>query len=363
MKPSLAAACTGILLTPTSCERDGGTKAVVDADTNQPPAPLATDRLGALRMPSGASKPQSSFSGTWAAMKEVSHAQSDLFKKQGVWLNESGLNDHINTIFKSVSEEVLGHSYQPKDDRGRAFFSELNDAGYHLYISQMVVDDKVYLGATLFSLGEAKDSPELVEVKRILGMNASSAKMRALHPVAFTQHHDQLYGSVGFDGNIYVNVPLLLHDERADERSLPVFFRTLLANELGHLKLRNAVASGRTRQTDNQVEEAYSDYWSLVVTPPREILYSVLDVLSTTPQRYELSKQCAIAGVGEFGRANLAGFDPEMKGDSLERLVTYLNDTSNTTSLPKFKIALLEAYKGILVRRGNISPGLFDIGQ
>lgn len=57
-----------------------------------------------------------------------------------------------------------------------------------------------------------------------------------------------------------MNFPLLLEDEAAEERSLRVMFKSLLANELGHLKLREGVARGLTAQTDNEVEEAYSDY-------------------------------------------------------------------------------------------------------
>lgn len=104
-----------------------------------------------------------------------------------------------------------------------------------------------------------------------------------------------------------------------------------------------------------------SDYWSLAVTPAQEVLCSVLDVLTTEQLRYRLSKECVLAGAGEYGRVQLSGFDPKMQGDSLERLVAHLNDTSNQMALPQFKSAILEAYRKILVARGGIPGQLFDI--
>lgn len=158
------------------------------------------------------------------------------------------------------------------------------------------------------------------------------------------------------------NVSLLLRDQTADERSLPVLFKALLANELGHLKLRDAVAQGRAPANRNEVEEAFSDYCSFAVTPPREILYGVLDVLASTTLRYGLSKECALMAAREFGVANLPGFTPKMTENSIERLVDYLNDASNVTALPKFKSALLAAYRRKLTAEG-IPGDLFESHQ
>lgn len=75
----------------------------------------------------------------------------------------------------------------------------------------------------------------------------------------------------------------------------------------------------------------------MAVTPAQEVLCSILDVLTTEKLRYRLSKECVLAGAGEYGRVHLSGFDPKMQGDSLERLVAHLNDTRNQLALTQFK--------------------------
>lgn len=358
MKQSLTAATTALCIALASCERQDGPPPVGGVSPNLLTTNVPTALLSLLKVPTAAAQRRPSVSNIQAAMLEISRAQEELFKKTGKWLSKDSIQELNGLIFNTVSQEVLGHPYHKKDDSGREFFSALNAKGYHLFPGLTSVEGEVYLGVTLFALGEPKDSAELADMKRVLGMTDSQAKMRELIPVAATRNHDTVYGSPGHDG-IYVNVRLLLQDQTAGERSTKGMFQALLANELGHLKLRAAVEQGRVPQPDNQVEEAYSDYWSLIVTTPQEIIFGFLDVLQAEPLRYQLSKECAMAGAVEFGRVHLPGFGPKMDEDSASRLVGYINDSQNVGTLLDFKQALLNNYKRVLIERGNIPAQMF----
>jgi hypothetical protein len=129
-------------------------------------------------------------------------------------------------------------------------------------------------------------------------------------------------------------------------------FRSVFANELAHLKLQEARSRGVVPEWEHKWDEAFSDFWTLAVTPPRQVLFAALDVMSSAPLRYGESKLCAVEGFRTFGSKFVNGFDGAMDERSMALVVEYANNAENTSALPRLKHELLNAYRARLVERG-----------
>ena len=143
-----------------------------------------------------------------------------------------------------------------------------------------------------------------------------------------------------------------MKDQTASERDLKTLFKSVFANELAHLKLQESRTNGILSAKEHALDEAFSDYWTLSVTPPREVLFAAMDVMGSAPLRYGESKLCALKGFQTFGTKCVSGFNGAMDERSVTLVVDYANDAGNVTALPRLKQELLLAYRKRLIERG-----------
>lgn len=352
MKASFAAVGAGLCLAVSGCKKSGER---VPQDAPHP----STNTTSSLRSeatvpaPEGVADRIISLDRTAAAVRRLSQNQSENFKNTGAWLTQEHVDRYQHEVLNAVSLDILNRVHESKGDQGRALTKALNQAGYHLFFSLMSVDEQQYCGVTLFRLEAPSEPPLLTEIKRVMKMEAHPAKMRELKPVIASEYSESVYGSVGGDGHIYVDVRTLSLDEHAKERDPRAMLAGVFANELGHLKIdwarEKAIISSRL---DHQVIEAYSDYCTLAVTPPGEILYAAMDVLANTTPRYTESRLCAARGINEFGRAHVPGFTDRQDEASATSFVNYCIAPQNAPRLATLKNSLLTAYREILQSKG-----------
>lgn len=362
MRSSLTIFGAGALLALTACKKGEGETSRSGSGSVEAPAVQPKVELNGLRMPATEVAVTKSIGQTIEAMRVTSSDQRELHMRTGSWLTQESITRYEFAILDAVSRDIIGRPYVSQADKGRSLMRDLNAAGYHLYISQTVVEGEPYLGATLFTLGAPKHMFELQDVKRVMGMSGSSAKLRQLKEVCSTEHSDSLYGSIGTDGHIFIDPWLLMREPTAPERDLQTMFRSVLANELAHLKLQEARSRGVMPELEHQWDEAFSDFWTVAVTPPKQVLFTAIDVMSSAPLRYGESKLCAVEGIRAFGSKFVKGFNGAMDERSVALVIEYANDAENPSALPRLKQELLNAYRVRLVERG-FPAAFFDVND
>lgn len=285
-------------------------------------------------------------------IEAIARLQESSFLKTGEWIQASEETAYENRLLNAISQDLLNAPFADSPGAIDKLFEAVNRAGYHLYLSGTILNEKPYLTVVLYALGEPKQSHEFDTVKRMLNFNDKASSMRELIKLVATPHGDELYGSVSKTGDVLVSPWGISRDLFAAEREPKVVFQAVLANEVGHLKLFEARKQGTLPVNEHSLDEAYSDYCTFLITPENETVFALFDVLASTSQRYETSKSYARTGLENFGRRHI----PEFKGLADESSMNAVLDTITHRATPriceKLKREILESYKQALMEKG-----------
>lgn len=282
----------------------------------------------------------------------ISRLQEESFAKTGEWLKPGQERDYEARLLDAASRDLRNTPYHDSPGAADELMEEINRAGYHLYLSGTALQDKPYLTVVMYALGEPKHSEEFAQVKKFLKFDRESASMRELIKLFATPFGDELYGSVSKTGDVLVSPQGIARDLFVNERDPRVVFLAVLANEVGHLKLAEARKQGALKTNEHSLDEAFSDYCTFLVTPEKETVFALFDVMATTSPRYEESKECARTGLENFGRRHIPGFRGLAEESSKTILLDRITHRATIDICTKLKKEILGAYRQTLMAKG-----------
>lgn len=285
-------------------------------------------------------------------IEAIAQLQQSSFLKTGEWIPAGAETAYENRLLNAISQDLLNAPFVDSPGAIDKLFEAVNRAGYHLYLSGTILDDKPYMTVVLYALGEPKQSHEFDTVKRMLNFNDKASSMRELIKLVATPHGDELYGSVSKTGDVLVSPWGISRDLFAEHRDPKVIFQAVLANEVGHLKLFEARKQGTLTASEHSLDEAYSDYCTFLITPENETVFALFDVLASTSQRYEDSKACARASLENFGRQNVPGFKGLADESSKNTLIDTITQRATPRICEKLKREIVDSYKQALMEKG-----------
>lgn len=285
-------------------------------------------------------------------IEAIAQQQERSFLKTGEWITAGDERTYENRLLNAISQDLRNVPYVESPGAADKLFETVNRAGYHLYLSGTMLDDKPYMTVVLYALGEPKQSHEFDTVKKLLNFDDNASAMRELIKIVATPHGDELYGSVSKTGDVLVSPWGISNDLFAEHRNPKVVFQAVLANEVGHLKLFQARAQGTLSVKEHSLDEAYSDYCTFLITPETETVFALFDVLAATSPRYATSQSYARVGLENFGRQHVPGFKGLEDESSKNTVIDAITVRANLSICEKLKREILESYRQALMEKG-----------
>ena len=354
MKTTIPALAATIALASSGCKDNSAQeqKDLARDPSNNTPAAITLPPTAVRGSDPRASAALKAVQRTALEIEAIAQQQETSFLKTGEWIPAGKETDYENRLLNAISQDLRNVPYVESPGAADKLFETVNRAGYHLYLSGTILDDKPYMTVVLYALGAPKQSHDFDTVKRLLHFDDKASSMRELIKLVATPHGDELYGSVSKTGDVLVSPWGISNDLFAEHRNPKAVFQAVLANEVGHLKLFEARARGTLSVSGHSLDEAYSDYCTFLITPETETVFALFDVLAATSPRYATSQSYARVGLENFGRQNVPGFKGLEDESSKNTLIDTITQHATARICETLKREVLESYKKALMSKG-----------